>query len=175
MRSPTMVTTPVDELLQRLKAGAYDPADVKTLESATFDEVLAELAAQYPVRFQERRLKNKREIALARSVHLETAAPAKAAFVTFLLMVPVYRHCIFLSGEGQRITGISVLSRMRARPVRTPFEGLALASGRGFKLDHTPDGWRLKVMARQTVKLSNEFLLKRGWCFDALQQLMPRS
>ena len=66
-------------------------------------------------------------------------------------------------------------TRLRVKPIRTPFQGLALSTGLGFKLDRTPDGWHVKPLVKRTVKLTDDFLLKRGWRYDSVQQFAPKS
>ncbi len=170
-----MVTTQVEELLRRLKTGVFDPADVHALERTTPAELLAELDARYSIRFQERRVGRKWEVSVAHSLHFELTVAARKSPFPMVFIVPVYRSCLFLSGEEDRITGISVATRLRVRPIRAPFQGLAVSTGPGFKLDRTPDGWHIKPITKRTVKLADDFLLKRGWRFDALQQFAPKS
>ncbi len=170
-----MLTVYTEQLLSRLRSGTFDPADLEVLERTPLRDVRADLDAVYPLIFQERRLGGKTEIGMAHSLRLEFAAYAKRFLVPIWFMVPVYRGCIFLSAEGDRVTGISVATGLRVRPTRTPTRGIALTVGRGFKLDHSLDGWDLKPLARRTIKLTDEFLQKRGWRFDSIQNFMAKS
>jgi hypothetical protein len=169
-----MLTAQTEELILRLKIGKFEPADVQALE-ASAHEFLADLDSVYQCRFQERRLRNKWEVGVARSLRFEIVSlSAKGAFFPILVMVPVFRNCFFLSGDADTVTGIGVATRLLVRPIRKPFRGVALTTGRGFKLDRAPDGWDLKPLATRTVKLTNEFLQKRGWRFDSLQPFAPK-
>jgi hypothetical protein len=47
--------------------------------------------------------------------------------------------------------------------------------GRGYKLDRTPDEWVVRPLKRQRVALSEEFLRKRGWKFQAMFPFWTRS
>jgi hypothetical protein len=170
-----MHTTHTAELLQRLKKGALDPSDIASLEQVSADHLLNELrGSRYTLTFQERRIGKKWEVSIAHSVHAELVFRRipDAVFVS-LLLVPTYLDCIMLNIENDRLTGISRITRLTIRPVGKPQRGLALKSGRGFKLDKTPDGWEIKPMKRRVVKLSGQFLQARGWQFDHLKQFLP--
>ena len=170
-----MLTVQTAELLRRLKNGVFDSADVQVLEHTLARDLVADIESQFPYRFQERRLHNKWEISMARSLHFELACRISKGFsFPHLDMAPVYRHCVFLSGEGDAITGISVATRLNARPIRKPFRGLSLFTGRGFKLDRIANRWELKPHAKRTVKLTEELLQKRGWNFDVMRPLSPQ-
>src|SRR5713101_5200550 len=169
-----MITTRTAELLQRLQRGILDPADTTMLGQTSASHLVDELRSVYRITFQERRIGKKREIALARSFRAELAIRPlpEAVFVSFLL-VPAYLNCLMLNIEDNYLTGISRLSRLTAWAVSEPEGGLVLKSGRGFKLDKTPDGWVIKPMRKRVVKLSGEFLRVRGWRLDHLKQFVP--
>ena len=170
-----MLTAQTEELLGRLRSGIFDSADVQALEQPLAHDLVAELDSRFPYRFQERRLRDKWEISMARSLHFELACRiSKGASLPLLHMAPVYRHCVFLSGEGDAVTGIGVVTRLRVRPIRKPFHGLSLLTGRGFKLDRTIDGWQLNPHVKRTIKLTEDLLQKRGWNFDVMRPLSPQ-
>ena len=79
--------------------------------------------------------------------------------------MPVYVNCLMVNLEDNAVTGVSRLDRLRVRAVAKPVPGLALTTGRGFKLDKTPDGWNVKRLRRRTLRLSESFLQARGWRF----------
>ena len=164
-----MPATTTADLLSRLRLGRLDVVEAAALEQVKAADLIAEIAGLYPFRFQERRLREKWEIGSARALRWELAArrPRGTLFPIWFLM-PVWRHCVLLSGEGDSLTGVAAISRLAARPLHKPFLGLALTTGPGFKLDKTADGWILKTEQRRTAKLSEEFLQKRGWRFDSL-------
>ena len=169
-----MLATWTTELLQRLRTGILDPADTTMLEQTPANQLVDELRPVYRLTFQERRIGRKWEISLARSFRAELAIRPvpEAVFVSFLL-VPAYLNCLMLNSEDDYLTGISRLTRLTVWAVSEPEGGLVLKSGRGFKLDKTPDGWAIKPMQKRVVKLSGEFLRVRGWWFDHLKQLVP--
>ncbi len=169
-----MIATRTTELLQRLRRGILDAADTTMLEQTPANHLVDELKSVYRLTFQERRIGRKWEISLARSFRAELAIRPvpEAVFVSFLL-VPAYLNCLMLNIEDDYLTGISRLTRLTAWAVSAPEAGLVLKSGRGFKLDKTPDGWAIKPMRKRVVKLSGEFLRMRGWRFDHLKQFVP--
>jgi hypothetical protein len=144
------------------------------LEETAADRLVEDLRSIYRLTFQERRIGNKWELSLAQSFRAELAIrpPRDAVFVS-LPLVPAYLNCVMLNIEDSYVTGISRLTRLTVWQVSKPERGLALRSGRGFKLDKTPDGWAMKPMRTRVVKLSAEFLQERGWRFDHLKQFIP--
>lgn len=167
-----MIATQSEELLNRLRRGILDPADVHFLEHAQARELRTEFTERYPIVFQERQIRDKWELSVAASLRFELASRrTKSGSFPLLLLVPVLGRCVFLSGEGDLVTGIRLAAGLRVKPSRA---GLAIRTGRGFKLDHTPDGWAIKPAPARTVQLSEDFLRKRGWRFDAFQPLSPR-
>ncbi len=170
-----MSTMTTHDLFERLRAGNVTPEDTAFLDGADADQLLQELAQDYRFRFQERRLKNKWEISMARGLRTELLPrPRYGALFVSLLLVPVYRRSILLSGEGNRITGIAVTTRLTARPIRKPAPGLALTMGSGFKLDKAPDGWAVQPLRKRTVRLTLSVLQARGWRFNHLQQFTEK-
>ena len=172
-----MIGTITAELLQGIRNGSLETVDTKWLESTPADQLVLELcSSRYRITFQKRQIGRKMEISLARSLRAELAPRtiANALFVSFQV-IPVYLDCLMLNIEDNRFTGMSRLSRLTVWAIRKLEPGLALKSAHGFKLDRTPDGWEMKSMRKRTVKLSAEFLRKRGWRFDHLQQLIPVS
>ncbi len=171
-----MMTAQAEELLDRLKTGSFHEADVQLLEGIPAYDFVADLDSEYRYRFQERQIRTKQEIGFARSLVFELVARRSKGSLFFnMVMVPVFRNCLFLTSEGGVITGISVATRLTVRQIRKPFQGFALALGPGFKLDHAPDGWHVKPLGKRTVKLTDEFLQERGWRFEAIQQLFAKS
>ncbi|MBI1831691.1 MAG: hypothetical protein HYR84_09600 [Planctomycetes bacterium] len=170
-----MLTAQTEELLSRLKVGTFDSADVQALENTGADDFVAGLDASYPMRFQERRLRDKWEVGVSSSLRFElvSLSPKRACF-PILVLAPVFRNCLFVSSEAGFVTGLSWATRLSIRPVRQLFPGVIMTTGRGFKLDLTPDGWVLKAFEKQTVKLTDEFLQNRGWRFEAIERLKPR-
>lgn len=168
-----MLTTRIDDLLPRLRTGSAEPADITVLERTKASDLLAELVSDYSLRFQERRVGEKWELGLARSLRHELSArvPCNSSF-PIVLLIPVLRSCLLLSGEGDRVTGVVATTRLSVKPCRTSSEGLALTTGGGFKLEQAPDGWAVKPLRKRTVKLTEEFLRRRGWHFELLWQFV---
>lgn len=163
-----MISTSAADLLQRIRIGKLDPDDTAWLEQAPADQFVEELrSSRYRVTFQERLIGKKREISLARSRRFELAMrPIPDAVFPSWILIPIYLDCLMLNIEENRFTGISRITRLTAWEVNKPERGLAIKSGRGFKLDKTIDGWEIKPLQKKIVKLSKEFLQKRGWRFD---------
>jgi hypothetical protein len=169
-----MTATSTDDLLHRLRDGTVDASDGAILDQVKASDWVAELRARFPITFQERRIRDKWELGLARSVRPELAArPVPKSTLFSYLVVPVYINCVMLSIEGESVTGVSRVRRLAVRAVSKPTPGLALTTGRGFKLDKTPDGWAVKPMGRRTVRLGENVLNARGWRFDHLSPFMP--
>src|SRR5260370_10992889 len=169
-----MMATGTTEFLHRLQMGNLDPVDTAMLEQTPANHLVDGLRSLYRLTFQERRIGKKWELSLARAFRAELAfrPVPEAVFVSFLLL-PAYLNCLMLNIEDNYLTGISRLTRLTVWAVGKPESGLALKSGRGFKLDKTPDGWAIKPMRKRVVKLSGEFLQERGWRFDHLKQFIP--
>lgn len=167
-----MIATQVEEFLHQLRHGRCEPAEIAALDRAAARELLEELASIYTYRFQERRLHDKWEISMAKSLRqrLDARFPRQSVF-PILIPTPVFRSCVFVSGEGDRITGLGVTKGLIARPTRRSPQELVVTTGSGFKLDRTPDGWVIQTLKRRTVHLSQEFLRKRGWRFDSFWPL----
>lgn len=169
-----MIATHTADLFDRLRHGILDPNDTSMLERTRASELVAELRSVYRITFQERHLRSKWEVSLARVLRAELvprSAPG-ALFVSWRV-VPVYKDCLMLSIEDDSITGISRTTGLAVRASTKPVPSLVLTTGRGFKLDNTPDGWSMKPMKKKIVKLPESFLRERGWKFDHLSQLVP--
>ena len=169
-----MISQLVRDLLPLLYQGQPGKTETDLLERITGGDLVAELRSAYPLTFQERRLRNKWEVGMARSLRTELAIHAIPNSKLFsLLVVRVFVDCVMLNIEGETVTGISRFNRLRVRAFRNPSPGLALTTSRGFKLDLTPDGWKLKPLQRRTVRLGEQFLKTRGWDFHHLAQSIP--
>lgn len=150
------------DLHQHLQQGKFVGSDVAYLEGVKANDLLAELERACPVRFQEHRLGRKWEIALAHRAELRIQLRGvNGTWAGKAELVPVFAHCLFLSGEGDSVTGVSFLSTIRLR--RKSSNEVALRSGRGYKLSRFPDGWEGKALVPKVVKLDDEFLRRRGW------------
>jgi hypothetical protein len=171
-----MIATRTSELLSHLAAGRFDEEDTALLEQTSAVQMVHEFRSVYLSTFQERRIGKKWELSLARSVRAELAIrPIPDALFVSLVWLPVYVNCLMLNIEDDSLTGISRFTRLTVRAVKKPEQGLALRTGRGFKLDRTPDGWAIKPLRKRVVKLSEGFLRERGWRFDHLKQVIPGS
>src|SRR5205807_6527580 len=103
------------------------PADTTLLEQTPANHLVDELKLVYRLTFQERRIRRKWEISLARSFRAELVIRPvpEVVFVSFLL-VPAYLNCLMLTSEDNYLTGISRLSRLTAWAVSEPEGGLVL-------------------------------------------------
>lgn len=162
-----MTITQLHELLERLKTGTFDVADPEALEHTSAKDILGHLEAVFVWLFQERRVREKWEIGMAKTIRRELASVYAPGFrVPLFLPVLNFRSCLFVSGEQDVVTGIALCSRLKVKPI-PKVRGMALTTGTGFKLDHLPDGWLMKKIEKSTVRLSEQFLQKRGFQFDS--------
>jgi hypothetical protein len=169
-----MIAMRTKELFHNLTNGRLDRADTEMLEQTSAKQLVDELRSLYLLTFQERRIGRKWELSLARKFRAELVfRPILNAIFVSGVLVPSYLDCVMLNSEGDCVTGISRFPRLTVWPVRRPEKGLALKTGRGFKLDRTPDGWSIKPLRRRLVRLSEAFLRERGWRFDHLKHYIP--
>src|SRR5260221_11733856 len=115
-----MIATHIGELLRRLRSGIFEAADAEMLEKSRAADFRADLIASYRWVFQEHRLKNKWEFGTARSVGFEMVPCRMPGIVPSFHVYPVLRQCVFCSGDGDSISGISVISKLVLRPQRDP-------------------------------------------------------
>ena len=128
---------------------------------------MADLQRLYPVKFQERDIGRKHEVALARSIRYELGFGNRGLSIfSPIRLLPVLRSCVFAGCYGDSLSDITTATSVYVKPTRKPVKGLILRMGRGFKLDKGPDGWALNPIEGRAVNLSLEFLEKRGWQFD---------
>src|SRR4051812_27230765 len=114
-----MITTRTAELLRRLRHGILDQADTAMLEQIKASQLVDELRSEYRFTFQERRLRDKWELSLARFFRPELISrPTPDSLFVSFIPVPAYVNCIMLSIEGESITGISRVCRLTVRAVR---------------------------------------------------------
>jgi hypothetical protein len=164
-----MPTTRLQELLRQLRDGVLDAADTEFLETTPANEVVLELSTIFPHRFQERHLRGKWEVGMARSIRHQLALPSTSqAMFGILRLIPFLGNCLLFSGERDTITGIASLDRLTIRPDRDLPNEVAVTSGRGFQIDLAPDGWTIKPLRKTTTKFTSAFLQRRVWLFDAL-------
>ena len=111
---------------------------------------------------------------MARSLKFEFAARnlSDSPFLN-LHMFPILRRCLFMSSYEGAISEITVIVGIHVKPKKgRQSHEVVLTTSRGFKLDRTPDGWEIKPLHKQAVALSEAFLIKKGWKFDALVPFM---
>jgi hypothetical protein len=162
-------TAQIHDFLRRLRGGHADPSDLVYLDQLKAADLILELTATHPIRFQQRQLKGKWEVGLARTVeHRLVLGRLRDSLFMAVQIVPVLRHCLMLSGQADAVTGFSTTPQIEVRRAPRLPHGVALTSYRGFKLDRFPDGWTVKGLARKKVRLTEDFLRGRGWQFDAL-------
>ena len=172
----TATSTPLDELIERLRHGTWDAKDAEHLELVSGNELVDELRSSHPVVIQERTIGGKWEVALARSLRprVLSRAASSALFLT-LRIVPVYLDCCFLTIESDRLTGIAYYRKLALLPAKgqASTTEIRVSTTSGHKLAHFPDGWLLKPLRRTTRSLPLEFLANRGWRFPTANQLLP--
>src|SRR6266404_4556923 len=154
-----MIATGTLALLRHLRLGQLDPSDIAMLEGVAARKFAVELKSRFQLVFQERWIGKKWEVSMSRSIRAELVSQQNArGMLVSLVIRPVYANCVMLNSEDDLITGITWLSRLSVRAVKTPEPSLVLKSGHGYKLDKTVDGWVIKPMDQRTVRLSEPFL-----------------
>jgi hypothetical protein len=162
-----MISTDIRGILGQIKQGDFDLSRADLLDRFLPEEFLAGLSEAYPVVFQERQIRDKREVGMAREVVLETVArPIPGSSFLQFNIFPTIKRCILVSYYSTKLSEISVLSEIRVRPRGGPSLDVILKMGRGYKLDRTPDGWSVKRLKGRSVHLSESFLQSRGWKFE---------
>lgn len=141
-----MATVQLESILDTLKAGVIEASDLVWLEQLPSAEVLAELSAQYPVKFLESQGKEKWEVGRAQSCRRRH-----------------YQQCLLLTSEHGRVTTLGMMTFLRVRHAKLTPGVVEFISGGGFSLYRDPDGWKLKLLRERTVKLPKQLLVKRGW------------
>lgn len=164
-----MIAAETKELLRRLRSGKMDVADTGALEKLSANYFIEDIKNFYNILFQERQVGNKQEVGLARSLKVEFSVRG----LPNSLFAPVSPHpvlskCLFVSSYEDSISEITVAASIHVLPRGGEAKEVILKLGRGHKLDRTPDGWMIKPLERRSVTLSESFLSKRGWKFDAL-------
>jgi hypothetical protein len=75
---------------------------------------------------------------------------------------------VFVSAYDDVISEVTRLASIRIRPAGASAKELILKTGRGFKVDKISDQWEVRPLKPREVTLSEEFLEKRCWRFEAL-------
>jgi hypothetical protein len=164
----------IKDLLHQLRSGRLDIVNATPLEQITASGLISDLRTLYPVLFQERRIGKKRETGMARSLRFELAVrKTHDSLFPNVSLLPILWRCLFVSAYEDSVSELTMAASIRVRPQREASRDLVLKMGRGCKLDRTPDGWELKPIKRREVVLSEAFLTKRGWRFDALLPFCP--
>jgi hypothetical protein len=165
-----MINAQVKDIFHDLRFGRFDVANASLLERLSASELISDLRKTYPVAFQERTVGRKHEVGIARRLRFEFAVsrlPDSSFPRVFLL--PVLWKCLFVSCYDDSISEITIAAGIRLRPEEPgASREVVLTTGRGFKLDRTPDGWDIKPLQRRAVTLSESVLLTRGWKFEVL-------
>ena len=160
-----MPTMSKETVLERIKQGvAPDDAVIEWLTQTAMADLVTELRRIYPIIFQERRVGRKWEISLARAClpRMRFRLPRRSVFPVAYL-IPVFKDCVSVVGEGSRLTGLSLESYQSLRPAKN---GVALSGGPGYSLYSDLGEWCIKPLEKKTSVLSEELLRKYGWRFD---------
>ena len=162
-----MITIQIKDLLRQLRSGKLDVANATSLEQFSSSDFASDLREVYPLVFQERRIQNKHEIGMARSISLETAIhQVRNSRFSLIGLFPTLSKCIFISSYDDSIGEITAISSIQVVPKGGPTLDVTLKLGVGYKLDKAPDGWTVKRLKRRTITLTEPLLAKRGWNFD---------
>ena len=149
-----------------------DVASTKFLAGTPLGDLVSNLLDSFPVLFQERVVGRKREVGMAGSLLFRLAAhrPTGSRFQS-MEFYPVLWRCVFVSGYGDTVSEITQVASINLWPADAARTELTLRTGRGHKLDKTLDEWSKKELKPRKINLSEEFLAKRGWKFEALVPL----
>lgn len=168
----------IDLIIQHLREGVFERADIDYLEGHDAFATLAELRRKFSLIVQERNIGKKSEYLLTNRIRSNLMGiPANGAAYDPATQARVESfgttECIALSIEDNRITGISRMAKLRARPVADSApRSWRIRSGYGFKLQRAPDGWSLERLPTKSVDLTDAFLQSRGWQFNQLGQFV---
>ncbi len=166
---------PIDQMihfLRDLRLGKLDAASSKLLGGTPLGDLVSNLLDSFPVLFQERTVGRKREVGMARSLLFRLAARrSTGSRFQSMEFYPVLWRCVFVSGYDDTVSEITQVASINLWPADTARTELTLRTGRGHKLDKTSDEWSKKKLKPRKIKLSEEFLAKRGWKFEALVPL----
>jgi hypothetical protein len=170
-----MVSTEIQDLLNRLKLGQLEPSQTAELEHLSADEFVSDLSGSYPLVFQQRQVRDKHEIGMARGISIEAAVRQVPGsnFLRFGIFQAL-KNCVLISSYENSLSEITVLSDIRVRPKGGPSLDVVMRMGRGHKLDKTPDGWTVKPIKTRSVTLSESFLTARGWKFEVFRLLSSK-
>ncbi len=142
-----MPSTKAEQWTEDLKAGHVDVADLDKLGAVSPQGLIAKLQPAFPLMFLEGRNRDKMEFGLAQRRRGQ-----------------LYRRCLLLTFEGNRLTSLASLTSLRVRPSPGAPGSRELTSGAGFNVYRDPDGWMIKLLEQRTVTLAKESLRRRGWC-----------
>jgi hypothetical protein len=164
--------TETGELLRQLRSGNLDISSLSGLERLSARDFVSDLSALYPLMIQERHIGTRYEVGLARSRKIELAVHRNPnTLFASVSLDPVLSKCLFVSSYDDSISEITIAASLHLHPRGGTSKHVVLKMGKGLKLDRTPDGWTLKPLQRRSVTLTEEFLSKRGWQFEALLPL----
>jgi hypothetical protein len=162
-----MITIQIKDLLRQLRSGKLDVANASSLEQLSSSDFAADLREGYPLAFQERRIRHKHEIGMARSISLETSLyQIPNSLFLHVRSFLTLSKCVFVSSYNDSLSEITTISHIQVVPKGGVALDVTLKMGRGYKLDKTPDGWTVRRLKRRTITLTEPFLVKRGWNFD---------
>jgi hypothetical protein len=162
-----VITIEIKDLLRQLRSGKLDVASAPSLEQLSPGDLAANLREVYPLVFQERRIRDKYEIGMARSISLETTLRQipNSLFLHVRSFLTLSK-CVFISSYHDSLGEITTISHIQVVPKGGAALDVTLKMGGGYKLDKTPDGWAVRRLKRRTITLTEPFLVKRGWNFD---------
>ena len=164
-----MITKNVEHLLSSLQLGTFDVANGQDFERISAQSLIDDLKKTHPLVFQERVIGTKHEIGLAAEIsHRPNLHCVPGSLFLADHGCPVLIDCYFISTYEDRISEITWADEFRIRPIHQVPAKLGLSFGRGYKLDKTIDGWTLKALLKRESELTEEFLVKRGWQFQAV-------
>lgn len=146
------MTAALKSWLENWDVATIGLTDMDRLEHVQPADLLTHLRSVYPLCFLEGRRNEKEEYGFAVSSRRHGESK-------------VYRRCLLITIEGERVTGISLFGRLRLRGSVEP-QKLELHSTAGFSIFHDVDGWKIKMLEEKRVILSRQLLTRSGWRFE---------
>jgi hypothetical protein len=156
--------TKTERLIQDLQRRSFSASDMRAMASVDSDEIIKYASQHYPVRCFERSIGDLREVGLAES-HSSRRMPRRAA-VRKSAASHTYLHCLFLSSERGKITGITYVSRIQFRPTSPSGSSWEMSSGEQLDIVYAADEWIMRLRPSISSAISATTLAKRGWGFS---------
>lgn len=157
----------IDRWVSELKHGKFMLSDIQRMGKLRTKEVLRDLALTFTRKILERSLKSQYEIGIAEFSKSEITVGPSAK--NGRRPAETFGNCLFLTSEAGKLTGLTLITKLRIRRSPAGKNAFEIFSGYGVSVFHDIDGWMLKIMDQKKVLLSHEGLQKRGWLLSSVK------